>query len=590
MTRVVSFDLETCGVEEMHRRTDFVRLGAVYDGIRYDVSADGYEIVRELNRAQVITGANILNFDLIALAKWHGADYEALAAKAVDSMVVERHLNPVAAKGKEKAGYRGLDKTAARYGVEGKTDDIKKLARKHGGFDRIPLDDVDYNEYLKGDVRASYALYEAMGAKLGTDDVAYLRREHATQTVMGRITLEGFRVDVPELDKRCAAGEARQAERKARLVEQYGMPETGTYPHRSNEGKAAFRAALEATGVNASWIDRNWKLNKDGSLATAKEVLDEMREKLSRGPAAVELIDTIKSMNGERTVYGTIHDHLIGDRVHPEISPEQSSGRWSVTNPGLTVLGKRSGKHVERGVLLADEGDVLVAIDADQVDARGVAGMCQDPEYMKLFEPGRDLHSEVARMVFGVELVNGKVKPEDKEWRDRAKVSAHGWSYGLQPAGMARQQGIDISITEQFDRGMREAFPVLAAWREEIRTLAGALPYGEEAPEGDEYRILHTGFGRPVRVERNRAFTQATAQLGQGTTRDIMAEAALALPFEIRRKIRAVVHDEFVFSLPRDGVEDAVAMIKERMSFDFRGVAITFGASKPGNNWAECYE
>lgn len=609
--QVVTFDLETCGVEELHHRSDFVRLGGLRyseGNVMYRATPDGDEIVRELNRADVITGHNILSFDLIALARYHGADYEALAAKAVDTMVVEHHLNPVPAK-KVPAGTYGLDQTAHRYGVSGKTDDIRKLARKHGGFDKIPVDDEEYNEYLRGDTAASSALYEEMLRQpMTADDVAYIRREHAVQTVMGRITLEGFRVDVEELERRYQAGEDRQAQRRARLVEQYGMPEGGKKPHTTTVGRAAFRAALEDSGLSAAWLDRHWPTGKQkddgtpGPLLTDKDTLNAKLEELSsygeRAAGVVELIETIKAMNGERTVYATIRAHREGDRVHPQISPEQSSGRWSVTNPGLTVLGKRGGKHVERGVLLADEGEWLVAVDADQVDARGVAGMCQDPAYMALFEPGRDLHSEVAWRIWSSPLEHGPDCTDEAparckcERRDRAKVFGHGFSYGLGPGGMAKQHGVALDVAQEFVAGMTRAFPGLAEWKDATRREAGVLEYGETAPENDAYRILHTGYGRPVRVERSRAYTQATAQLGQGTTRDIMAEAALCLPFPLRRRIRAVIHDEFIFSVPGATKEEAAAYgreIADSMAFGFRGVPITFGSSPAGRNWADCY-
>src|SRR5699024_5959733 len=157
--------------------------------------------------------------------------------------------------------------------------------------------------------------------------------------------------------------------------------------------------------LGARWMRRT---EKTGDISTNRENLeaavefysdpDNIRKK-GGDPSTVniegitELCKLIVSVTSERTVYQTIEKHLVGDRVHPKISPDQASGRWSVKDPGLTVLGKRGGKHIERGVLLADEGEVLVAVDLDQVDARAIAAHCGDLEYMKLFEPGMDLHS-----------------------------------------------------------------------------------------------------------------------------------------------------------------------------------------------------
>jgi DNA polymerase-1 len=436
---------------------------------------------------------------------------------------------------------------------------------------------------------------------------AYARREHYVSAAMGRITLEGFRVDVDLTMSRWSAGQARLEASKRMMHEKYGMPLEGAKPHTTNPGKAAFRAALLATGIPDAWLARNWKLNADGSLATAKDVLTEKAELFEANPKgadAAEICRTILAMNGERTVYGTVLNHLVGNRVHPYIGPDQSSGRWSMKNPGLTVLGKRGGKARERAMMLADEGEVLVAIDADQIDARMIAVMSQDPEYMKLFAPGVDLHSEVAFRVWPNMAVHGPDCHQLDEfhehecgiknkchcdYRDKAKVFGHGWNYGMGPKSMAANHGVDVTVAEQFDRGMQEAFPVLCGWKEETRLAAGVLSWGEEAPSDDAYRILHTVFGRPVRVERNRAYTQACAQLGQGSTRDGMAEAILKLPADIRRRIRAVIHDEIVISLPAENAQERAQAIADGMAFDLRGVRISFGCSRVAKTWAGAY-
>ena len=634
--RIVAFDIETASAAEIHTfGPGFIRLCGYKEVGTADpvtITTNPRQLILALLEADRITGHNVISFDLLALAKWHGDRdlYERLAAKAIDTIIVERHLVPIAAKGMQPQGFYGLDATAARYGVAGKStvdfdgkrdivrrikgdaaaDKMKQgvtnefpvlklLAELYGGYHLIPQDDPDYVRYLELDVLASEALYLAHSEAVRHESQAskqYLHREHQTDLVLkSSVTLTGLRVDVDENMRRWSAGQKRLDDAKQLLHDDFGMPLDGKYPHRTNAGKAAFRAALLATGINEAQLDLNWPQAKDGSLKTGKDVLGPMIELFSRTkPAAAELCRVIQSFNGERSVYGTILQHTVGDRVHPYVGPDQSSGRWSMKDPGLTVLGKRGGKARERGVILADtEDEVLVAIDADQVDARAVAGMAQDREYMKLFTPGVDLHSEVAYRVFGraecraeMDRNNGRC---DCVYRDRAKVFGHGFNYGMGANSMAAQHGVDVEVAKRFVWGMTEAFPRLAEWKEEVRQPAGALSFGEEAPANDTYRILHTAYGRPVRVERNRAYTQATALLGQGTTRDIMAQAILDLPLSVRRRVRAVIHDEVVISLPKAGAQEAAQRIADGMAFDFRGVKITFGCSRVARSWAGCY-
>lgn len=640
--KIIAADIETGSVEDLHRfGPGYVRLSGwkvVGSTDPVSISTDPQEMLDVLMGADAVTWHNGVNFDAMALAKWAGADYEALARKSFDTMIVERHLNPVAAKGAQPVGYYGLDATAARYGVagkssvdfegkreivrrikgdaeanrlkRGKTDDfgvLKLLAALYGGFHLIDQSDPDYRTYLEADVLAQEGLFLRQWAEvqaLSQGSQRYIRREHAVSAAMGRVTLEGFRVDTDETMRRWSAGQARLEAGKQKLHEQYGMPLEGKFPHRSNPGKAAFRQALLDTGISDKALAANWPIGKDGSLLTGKDVLNGFIPLFDeRKPAAAELCRIILSMNGERSIPGTILDHVVGDRVHPYIGPDQSSGRWSMRNPGLTVLGKRGGKAVERSLLLADEGEVLCAIDADQIDARMIAVMCQDPEYMALFGPGIDLHSEVAFRIWSDPADHGPdchqsakpgcdcgvVRKCHCEYRDRAKVFGHGFNYGMGANGMAKQHGVDVDVAHEFVRGMTEAFPRLAAWKEEVRRAAGMVGYGEEVPSDDTYRVLHTAFGRPVRVERQRAYTQACAQLGQGSTRDAMAEAILRLPAATRRRIKAVVHDEIVLSIPAEGAQETAQAIADGMAFEMGGVSLTFGCSRVSHNWGGVY-
>ncbi|QBZ73542.1 DNA polymerase I [Streptomyces phage Mischief19] len=639
--QTVAFDIETGAAEELHTfGPGFVRLSGyktVGSGERPTITTDPHELIEVLLRADRITGHNVVAFDGMALAKEFGQHYggpqelyEALCAKMIDTILVERHLVPVAAKGAQPKGFYGLDATAARYGVSGKSHVdfegkreivrrikgdkaadklkpgkttefgvLKLLADLYGGFHLIPQDDPDYVFYLETDVDVSEALYLAMSEVVRGEPLAskqYLAREHRTETTLkSAITLHGARIDTDENMRRWAAGQARLDAAKEVLAERHGMPLDRTYPHRTNAGKAAFRAALIATGIDEQMLEEHWETAADGSLKTGKDVIGPMIEVFDRTkPEAAELCRVIQSFNGERSVYGTIMEHTVNGKVHPYIGPDQSSGRFSMKDPGLTVLGKRGGKAVERGVILPDNDDeVLVAIDLDQVDARGVAGMAQDRDYMGLFVPGVDLHSEVAYRVFGraecraeMDRNNGRC---DCVYRERAKVFGHGFNYGMGANSMAAQHNVDRDVAIAFVRGMTEAFPRLAAWKDEVRREAGALPFGEEPPANDTYRVLHTAFGRPVRVERKRAYTQATALLGQGTTADIIRHILLEMPHELRRRVRAVVHDEFVISLPKRGAAERAQEIADNMAFDFRGVRITAGVSELGCCWARCY-
>jgi DNA polymerase-1 len=130
----------------------------------------------------------------------------------------------------------------------------------------------------------------------------------------------------------------------------------------------------------------------------------------------------------------------------------------------------------------------------------------------------------------------------------------------------------------QFDQLMRDRFPRLVEWREEVRALAGSGA------------LLDNGFGRMMRPDPQRAHTQGPALMGQGAARDIMMTGLLRLPGEILPMLRAQVHDEIVLSVPADRAEEIGRAVVEALSFEWRGVPITADVSRPGTDWSKVYE
>lgn len=570
----MSIDLETGSADELFRytqrdETGFVRLAGVLGPSGVPVIVSGTDLCAMLRATSgEVTGHNILGFDGLALAWHHGLDWDSFAARARDTELIARQADPPRSResGTSEDKY-GLDEVAAKLGVRGKTDDLARLKRQFGGYDQIPLDDPEYRSYLEGDLRATAAVAE----RLHND--AYTAREHRLAAIAGRMTLNGFLVDQGLLAERLAAGQARKREALDLLHAGWGLPLTRTVTR--GRGKNKTEAEENVTSPLSTDAGRAWLAGQYERYGIADPPTTQNTGKLALGrdDLAVLLTDprsegSLRSMlvlmgivTATRTVYQTASDTLCPDgRVHPGVSMRQASGRWSVTNPGLTVFGKRGGKHVERDIFRPDPGHVLLSFDLSQVDMRAFAGHCQDAGYMGLFAPGRDAHEEIAAQV-GVS-------------RQDAKAIGHGWNYGLGPARMVRN-GLDPAKVAVFVSGMEQRFPQLIAWREQVRELGRA---GE---------ILDNGFGRRMRCDPQRAYTVAPALMGQGGARDIMCESLLRLPRDTWPMLRTMVHDEVLLSVPADIVRDVIPVVKQAMTWEWRGVPITCDMAL-GVTWGEC--
>lgn len=600
MTQIAFFDIETDDADALYSAgPGYVRLcGVAVTGIdSVGITDDPAKLIRVLEKADVIVAHHGSGFDLPAIARHCGADYDALSAKLIDSLRWAQLQDPPGSKHSKpwgEKGYYGLDRLAQRHGAVGKItgeDGLPALAKEFGGFGLIPTTDARYRAYLRQDVVALRDTFEAMGGYGAVTD--YVRREMRVAHLQNRMTLSGWRVDEQLLKERVAAEEKRQADAVEFLASE-GLPlgrsvmrgrgaakaevwEPHTSPLSTTEGIAWMGDVWERFGVK-----RPPRTDK-GRLALGKDKLAVVRQHPKCPEQLARILDAVADFTGASAKYAEVSKFVVDGRVHARIGSEeatdQASGRWAMTKPSLTNLGKRGAKVAQRGVFTAEEDCVLIAVDLDQVDMRGIAAHCQDPAYLQLFGPGVDAHSMITDRVFGRRNCGCTGDRHTCEWRDLAKKIGHGWNYGMGVEGQMRN-GVERERAVQFDRQMTEQFPVLCSWRQEVRDRGKA---GE---------LLDNGFGRLMRCDEGRAHTQAPALMGQGTARDLMTTAMLQLAEAVPESVkwfRGVVHDEIVLSVPEKHWREIGDEVVKAFTFSWRGVPITAGLSKPGFRWDECY-
>lgn len=602
---VAAFDLETGDADDLYRAdpATYVRIGAVaHDDREVQAYVPGSGsgpksqalvarvVAAQIRAAGTITGHNIMAFDLPALVRagmLSMPEVHRLAAggRLFDAILAARYLDPPMARDKGVDAQRRYDlgSLGERFELGEKLTDVSKpLAKKYGGWGLIPIDPDDADPeraadarafigYMTQDVELSRGLYRALLAELGGTVPEYLVREHRVAALAAQISHNGFRVDPALLAERVAGVEERKAQSLAWLAENAGVPLTDAKgrayksPLASKGGKEALEAALRAAGATSLW-----RTGKSQDLDTSGEHMRHLAAEYAHLPRVREIAKAVYRIVGARSVYQTISDHTGPDgRVHPRISFAQATGRWSVTSPGLTVLGKRGGRHVERDVLLPDPGEVLISADLSQVDMRAVAGLSQDQAYMKMLRT-EDPHTQIAIELFG-----------DASKREIAKTVGHGWNYGRGIKAISESHDIDPALVRHFDSSMRERFPRLVQWQGEVRALA------------ESGALLDNGFGRLMRPDPHRAHTQGPALMGQGAARDIMMTGLLRLDSDILPMLRAQIHDEIVLSVPVKDVEEISRAVVDALSLGgepWRGVPIEADVSRPGTSWGRCYE
>jgi len=512
-------------------------------------------------------------FDFPALDYHYGIQVEQTIPFSRDLRVAAfQHDPPTTYQTKPGPGHKSyaMDALASRYLGESKSDLGKALAKEYGGWDHIPTDDPRYSEYLREDLRITAALDRAIPWD------PYEEREAWVATVTARTTLNGFAVDLPGLTARAEELEQRASVGRQLLAEQFGFPLTNkagkpsAAPQRTAAGKAALEAALTAYGVDLA----SWPRGKDKSLSIGKEILEHVAEWATEsGHPALQLIEAVQEMNGIRNSARNILSHVSPDgRARYTFEPFQSTGRWSC---GLTVL-KKGVQDSERHFLTADPGHVLVSVDLDQIDIRGVAAHAQDPALLALLnDPDRDIHTEISAMAHVP--------------RKQGKTFDLGWLYGRSARAMGEMKGADPAAAEAVVHYMATAFPLVRPWQDRMRQ------------QGEAGVLLDNGFGRKLRVDPQRAYTQAPALIGQSTTRDVIAEGLLDLARtapDMLPMLRVIVHDEVVASVPSESAEECARILQSALSRQWAPagcsipVNITAGQGKPftfAERWNDLY-
>lgn len=573
------FDLETRSADQLFAPgvTDFVRLTG-HTSPAGIVTAANPEAV--LHHGGALVAHNGFGFDFLALARHHGFDLLQAGeqGRLIDTMVLAAlERPPVGGNGQKAMKSWSLDHLGEQLLGRPKSDSVVRLGEQHGGLDQIPVDDPAFIDYCPQDVALAQDLLEhfAPGGQL----TPYQQREmRLTARLSAGITLNGFRVDVDLLHQRITEGQRLKDEGFCWLVETYGLPTTTADGKRQAKNPAGTAAGKDA--IAAAFCDMGVTLptTEKGNVSTSNETMQALIESPDSDPAVVRLAETVHRLNGVRTVYQTVLNHLQGDRIHPELFACQLNGRFSV-RPGMTTFGKRGEKLKERAIFLPDSNDqVLIACDLSQIDARAVAVHCQDPAYMALFDidpatgQSRDIHTEMALTLWG-----------DAGRRRDAKPINHGINYGMSARRLAETTGQSLGEAERSLDIFWQRFPRLRDWQEGVRK------------KGEQGVPLDNGFGRLMHVSPERAYTQAPALVGCGCARDLMAEGILRIPVEIVPMLRMFVHDELVFSVPKADAPEIEAAILNAVQFDWapyegmRPIRVLAELGARGKNWAEVY-
>ncbi|MEK7287184.1 MAG: DNA polymerase, partial [Elusimicrobiota bacterium] len=239
-------------------------------------------------------------------------------------------------------------------------------------------------------------------------------------------------------------------------------------------------------------------------------------------------------------------------KIHATFHQEGTqTGRLSCSNPNLQNIPVRTdhGMALRRAFVPAGEGWEFLSLDYSQIDLRVFAHLSGDPELIRFFQEGRDIHQETAKaLLAGQEGV--AVTPD---MRRHAKAVNFGILYGMGAWGLARELDIDPKKAEEFIDLYNIRFPGVQTWKDKViedarrdgyvKTLVGRVRFLEHI----------NSSRRDLREFSERAAVNTPVQ---GTSSDIVKIAMIKLLAHLageRLKTRMLlqVHDEILLEGPR---------------------------------------
>lgn len=323
------------------------------------------------------------------------------------------------------------------------------------------------------------------------------------------------------------------------------------------------------------------KMTDTGKVSTDRKMFTELLDMLDPDSDAARAASVLLEWGPIHKLYTTyikgFEDAVKPDgRLHTQITKVMTStGRTSSRSPNLQNIPKRNKKIASaiRRLLVAPPGKMLVAADYSQQELRWIAHRSMDPEFLRVYREGGDIHAKTALALLGVKSKEDVPKDVFDTARRNAKSCNFGFVYGMQ-AKKFRRYAFDeykLNLTEEEAEQWRKDFfslyRGLLAWHE--REIAFARKHG--------YCVSPFGFCRrlpnirseniEIRSQEERYAINTPIQNAGSDSTLLAALQAIreGLVDGIRARIVLFIHDELIFEVDEDHVPIFVPKLRQVM-------------------------
>jgi len=303
----------------------------------------------------------------------------------------------------------------------------------------------------------------------------------------------------------------------------------------------------------------------------------------------IELILKYRQLSKLKSTYvdalPALINHKTG-RVHTSFNQTgTATGRLSSSEPNLQNIPVRGeiGNKIRR-TIIAPPGAYLLSADYSQIDLRVLAHLSQDSALITAFAQDEDIHAMTASKIFGIPA--SEVTPE---MRRNAKTVNFGVVYGMSDYGLEQATNLSREEASQFIALYFETYPKVKEYLEATKEQARKLGYVQTVMGRRRFLPEINSSNRMVREAAERMAINAPVQ---GSSADIIKIAMINLHREMEKrnlksKMLLQIHDELLFEVPEEEVEEMKSLVAELMSRALELCVPVKIDIKLGRNWGE---
>ncbi len=289
------------------------------------------------------------------------------------------------------------------------------------------------------------------------------------------------------------------------------------------------------------------KRHYSGLKKASKELtVYDLRRMALRDPLATKILewrDLQTDLSFLRAAAGT-------SRVHPEWNTTTSTGRIYASRPAVQNVVKEK----YRPLMVAAPGHVVLKADYKQLQMRLLANISQDPELIKAFREGQDVHWLTEEIC----AIRGAT---DKEKRYKAKEVNYGILFQITAEGLSQTLGTTMATAQGYIDAFWSRYSVAREWPEQrvahMKEKSLVTPY------------VQSYLGRRRRFEGeigSSQIRQAKATILQKSEAEILRMALLSFVGTLRRRkmkswVVMILHDAIWLESPEDEAKEARGLL-----------------------------